>query len=51
MNTDTNTRRKFLKTIGAAGAGLSAATAMAKPDTPTRLTGAKYMGDFIAPKL
>ncbi|MGB0776194.1 MAG: Gfo/Idh/MocA family protein, partial [Akkermansiaceae bacterium] len=40
-----------LKTIGAAGAGLSAATAMAKPDTPTRLTGAKYMGDFIAPKL
>lgn len=54
MNDETNTRRKFLKTIGGVGAGLSAATALghaAKNDTPTRLTGAQYMGDYIAPKL
>lgn len=54
MNEKTNTRRKFLKTIGGIGAGLSAASTLgraAKDDTQTRPDGALYMGDFIAPKL
>lgn len=54
MTEDTNTRRKFLKTLGGVGAGLSAVTALghaAKGDTPARPAGAQYMGDFIAPKL
>jgi len=54
MNDNTNSRRKFLKTLGGVGAGLTAARAIANTNegnTPTRATGAKYMGDFIAPKL
>ena len=50
---ENNSRRNFIKTIGGAGAGLAAASEVVKATagTPSRPTGAKYMGDFIAPKL
>lgn len=53
MNEDNNSRRKFLKTLGGVGAGLTAANAFANTagNTPARLSGAQYMGDFVAPKL
>ncbi|BDS06099.1 alpha-N-acetylgalactosaminidase [Oceaniferula spumae] len=52
MNDDNNSRRKFLKTLGGVGAGLTAVNAFAnQPNTPSRLSGAQYMGDFVAPKL
>lgn len=53
MSTDNNSRRKFIKTIGSVGAGLATVNIMAKAEesTPSRLSGAKYMGGFIAPKL
>ncbi|NWK56608.1 Gfo/Idh/MocA family oxidoreductase [Verrucomicrobiaceae bacterium N1E253] len=53
MDTQSNSRRHFLKKIGGAGAGLAAASVVAKAadSTPSRPSGAKYMGDFIAPKL
>ena len=45
-------RRNFLKALGGAGAALSAATGMARAQgSPGRASGAKYMGDFAAPKL
>lgn len=47
---ETKNRRSFLKTMGAAGAGLAAFTTAANAQT-SRPTGAKYMGDFVAPKL
>jgi len=53
INNQTNSRRKFLKTIGAAGAGLAAANVIAKTvnSAPARPSGAKYLGGFVAPKL
>lgn len=53
MTTQTNSRRSFLKTIGAAGAGLAATSVIAKAAdaTPSRPSGAKYLGGFVAPKL
>lgn len=52
-NQSSNSRRKFLKTLGGVGAGLTAANAFAQSNSspPSRAAGAKYMGDFIAPKL
>ena len=48
-------RRGFLKTLGGAAAGIASLSALAQATTQkpltTRLTGSKYMGDFIAPKL
>ncbi len=50
-------RRDFLKTVGLVGAGIAAATSGCASHstqvvtTPSRPTGAKYMGDFAAPKL
>lgn len=54
MKDNSNSRRKFLKTLGGVGAGLTAARTFAGPQgtgSPTRLEGAQYMGGFIAPKL
>ena len=46
-------RRNFLKTLGGMGAGLAALPSLlqAQENTPSRPAGAKYMGDFVAPKL
>jgi predicted dehydrogenase len=45
-------RRDFLKTLGGVGAAFSAATGLASPQgAVARPSGAKYMGDFAAPKL
>lgn len=46
-------RRNFLKTIGGIGAGIAAASTLAKGEgnTPSRPSKASYMGDFAAPKL
>lgn len=45
-------RRSFLKTLGGVGAAITAAQALAQAqETPSRASGAKYMGDFAAPKL
>jgi predicted dehydrogenase len=51
-----NPRRKFLKSIGAATAGLAALPAFASAQSnrgaaPARPSGARYMGGFAAPKL
>ncbi len=58
MNQDTNhnnSRRKFIKTLGAAGVGLasiqSVANAAKKTPSPSRPSGAKYLGGFVAPKI
>ncbi len=53
MNQETNSRRNFIKTIGGAGAGLAAVNMIAQTANaaPSRPSGAKYMGGFIAPKL
>ncbi|MBK1828791.1 Gfo/Idh/MocA family protein [Haloferula rosea] len=59
MNSNTNTnpssagRRGFLKKLGGIGAGVAAAGPIlrAAESAPARLSGAKYMGDFVAPKL
>lgn len=45
----TDNRRNFLKMLGAAGTGFAALQSASAQ--PSRLRGAKYMGDFIAPKL
>ena len=52
-NPDSTLRRSFIKTIGGLAAGLAAlpSFANAQAGTPSRGTGAKYMGDFAAPKL
>ncbi|QJE94994.1 Gfo/Idh/MocA family protein [Luteolibacter luteus] len=45
-------RRNFLKSIGGVGAAMAATTALVKAQgSPDRPSGAKYMGDFAAPKL
>lgn len=46
-------RRNFIKTIGGITAGLAALPtfAHAQAASTTRKSGAKYMGDFVAPKL
>jgi len=45
-------RRNFLKTLGGVGAAFTAVSGLAGAQgTPDRGTGAKYMGDFAAPKL
>lgn len=45
-------RRRFLKTLGGVGAAFTAATGIAGAQgSPARPSGAKYMGDFAAPKL
>jgi predicted dehydrogenase len=54
-----NVRRNFLKTIGGFTAGMAAlpfaaqaqSAAQAQTGAPSRRAGAKYMGDFAAPKL
>jgi len=56
MNTPTSTlspRRSFLKALGGFTAGMTALPSLANGQTavPARLAGAKYMGDFGAPKL
>lgn len=49
-------RRDFLKSLGSLTAGIATFSALssaqgASVNAPTRVAGAKYMGDFIAPKL
>lgn len=56
MTTDPHSstpRRNFIRTIGGITAGLAALPSFgqARPVTPPRSSGAKYMGDFAAPKL
>ena len=48
-----NQRRNFLKTLSGIGAGMAAIPALmqAQTNAPARPSGAKYMGDFTAPKL
>jgi predicted dehydrogenase len=47
-----NGRRSFLKTLGGVGAAMTAAAGLANAQgAPSRASGAKYMGDFAAPKL
>jgi len=50
-----NPRRDFLKALGGITAGFAAfpaiSSARTKPGTPSRGSGAKYMGGFAAPKL
>jgi len=52
MVEEKSSRRDFVKIAGAAATGLVAGCAVAKKsETPSRRAGAKYMGDFVAPKL
>ena len=55
FQTPINPRRSFLKALGGITAGLAAlptfTSAQNQADTPSRQSGAKYMGDFSAPKL
>lgn len=45
-------RRNFLKTLGGLGAGMAALPGLLQAQTTSsRPSGAKYMGDFAAPKL
>ena len=44
-------RRSFLRTLGGATAAMAALPALASGQAPPRRAGAKYMGDFAAPKL
>lgn len=46
-------RRRFLKSLGGLGAGLAVlpSLGMVRAAVPSRPSGAKYMGDFRAPKL
>ena len=47
-----NSRRSFLKTLGGVGAAITASTGIVNAQgAPARAAGAKYMGDFAAPKL
>lgn len=51
---DTNPRRHFIKALGGITAGFAALpglTSAASTSAPARSSGAKYMGDFVAPKL
>lgn len=51
--TNSTPRRHFIKTMGGIAAGIAAipALASAQGNAPSRKSGAKYMGDFVAPKL
>ncbi|MCF7674702.1 MAG: Gfo/Idh/MocA family oxidoreductase [Akkermansiaceae bacterium] len=56
MNTSSDTsspRRSFLKALGGFSAGMATLPSLAgaQSQTPSRRPGAKYMGDFAAPKL
>lgn len=52
MKSEDSSRRKFVKIIGASATGIVAGCAVAKKsETPSRRASAKYMGDFVAPKL
>ncbi|QXD32099.1 Gfo/Idh/MocA family protein [Candidatus Pelagisphaera phototrophica] len=52
MKSEDSSRRKFVKIIGASATGIVAGCTIAKKsETPSRRASAKYMGDFIAPKL
>lgn len=52
MNKQDNSRRNFVKIAGAAATGIVAGCAVAsKNGTPARASGAKYRGDYAAPKL
>lgn len=44
-------RRRFIAMASALAAGLAAGCSRQTKETPSRLTGAKYMGDFNAPRL
>jgi hypothetical protein len=47
-----NGRRSFLKTLGGVGAAITATAGIVNAQgAPARAAGAKYMGDFAAPKL
>ncbi|MCH7227707.1 Gfo/Idh/MocA family oxidoreductase [Haloferula sp. A504] len=46
----TRSRRGFLKALGGVGAGLAAIPGLSQA-APSRPTGARYMGGFVAPKL
>jgi predicted dehydrogenase len=47
-----NGRRNFLKTLGGVGAAITASAGIVNAQgAPARAAGAKYMGDFAAPKL
>ena len=50
---DSNPRRSFIKAIGGFTAAIAGAPLLVNAQTaaPARATGAKYMGDFAAPKL
>ncbi len=51
---ETNPRRHFIKALGGITAGFAALPTLASAAstaTPSRKSGAKYMGDFAAPKL
>ena len=49
----TSDRRRFIKTLGGATAAAAALPAFAsgQASAPPRKAGAKYMGDFAAPKI
>lgn len=52
MEKNEKSRRNFVKAVGAVGVGIVAGCAVAKKDgAPSRSSSAKYMGDFVAPKL
>jgi predicted dehydrogenase len=52
VNISATGRRNFLKAIGGVSAAMAATTALAQAQgSPARPSGAKYMGDFAAPKL
>jgi predicted dehydrogenase len=44
-------RRRFLKTLGGATAAFATLPALGSAQAPSRKAGAKYMGDFAAPKI
>ncbi len=52
VNISATGRRNFLKAIGGVGAAMAATAGIANAQgSPARPSGAKYMGDFAAPKL
>ncbi len=52
MDTQKNTRRNFVKIAGAAATGIMVGCAVEKNGgIPSRLSGARYRGDYAAPKL
>lgn len=51
MNTPDVSRRNFLKNSTGLAAGLMAASSSLAAASPSRMAGAKYRGDFAAPKI